>query len=608
MMSTNEKEKTNEKPLSENERAAVERTFNAIVNEMKKHGLPDVGLLKRAFELADEQHAGTRRKTGEPYIMHPLQVAKILADCGHESDMVAAALLHDVIEDCNVDKHDLEMTFGINIADIVDAVTKVSAFMAPEENMSKLDLDAMSDIKFLTESAKVKKAVYIKCADRIHNLRTISIFPEEQQREKAYHTRNIIIPAAKKLHIHNLVDILSTLCFQIENPGKYKEIKSVYERVLRENRDTFYGPFGLIEETKRMIMEDGRLGPNMAGVEFVKRTVDSLREELIGKLHTAFDVEKIFTKENAELFDIYFITSDLYMKKPENLFFACYDRLHTSSFEFTITGFHQDDYENYYIMKDWRGNMYRLFIQSETEYMEFTHGVLVSTEINDFNRGLGYVNKGEPGAPEEKMIPVFKKDGSSMMIANGSTVLDFAFAIDPNIGICAKYAFLNGSKTQTPISTRLKAGDMIEVVADHDKNDQANDTTHATVRWFEYLHTREAIKNLSRWLETHMDAAVPIMPVYDEKGQKYEIDMAATVLDFAFLLDEQAGLHVKKAYINKSHTPAKLDTTLRYGDTVRLEYDPDDTETPVFTWLGIVKTKYAKDRLITYFNKKFNMQ
>ena len=232
MMSTNEKEKTNEKPFSENERAAVERTFNAIVNEMKKHGLPDVGLLKRAFELADEQHAGTRRKTGEPYIMHPLQVAKILADCGHESDMVAAALLHDVIEDCNVDKHDLEMTFGINIADIVDAVTKVSAFMAPEENMSKLDLDAMSDIKFLTESAKVKKAVYIKCADRIHNLRTISIFPEEQQREKAYHTRNIIIPAAKKLHIHNLVDILSTLCFQIENPGKYKEIKSVYERVL----------------------------------------------------------------------------------------------------------------------------------------------------------------------------------------------------------------------------------------------------------------------------------------------------------------------------------------------------------------------------------------
>lgn len=607
MASTNDKEKTKDRPVSAGERAVVQQTFISIVNEMKKHGLPDVGLLKKAFDFASERHADTRRKTGEPYIMHPLQVAKILADCGHESDMVAAALLHDVIEDCNVDKHDLEMAFGINIADIVDAVTKVSAFMAPEESMSKSDLDDMSDIKFLTESARVRKAVYIKCADRIHNLQTISIFPEEQQRAKAYHTRNIIIPAAKKLHIHNLVDILSDLCFQIENPGKYEEIKNAYGRILKENQDTFFGKFGLIEETKRMIMEDGRLGSDMAGVKFVKRTTDSLKEELIGKLHTAFDVEKTFTKENAELFDIYFITSDMYTDKPENLFFAYYDRLHKSPFGFTITGIHQNDYENYYIMKDWRCNMYRLFIQSETEHMEFTYGTIVSGE-NDFRKGMGYVNKGEPGAPEEKMIPVFKKDGSSMMIANGSTVLDFAFAIDPNIGICAKYAFLNGSKTQTPISTRLKAGDMIEIIADHDKHDQGNDTPHATVRWFEYLHTREAIRNLSRWLERHMDVGVPTMLVYDEKEQKYEIDIAATVLDFAFLLDEQVGLHVKKAYINKSQTPAELNTILRYGDKVRLEFDPDDTETPVFTWLGIVKTKYAKERLIAYFNKKFNMQ
>lgn len=176
------------KPLTGKERADIQQSFMAVVNEMKKHGLPDVGLLKRAFEMAFEKHGDTRRKTGGPYIFHPLQVAKILADCDHESDMVASAILHDLMEDCDVTKTELELKFGINIADTVDAVTKVSALLAPDETMSKLDLDDLSDVKFLTESARVRKAVYIKCADRIHNLRTIDIFPEDQQKTKAYHT------------------------------------------------------------------------------------------------------------------------------------------------------------------------------------------------------------------------------------------------------------------------------------------------------------------------------------------------------------------------------------------------------------------------------------
>lgn len=594
---------TKNKSLSGRERTEIQQAFMAVVNEMKKHGLPDVGLLKSAFEMAFEKHGDTRRKTGEPYILHPLQVAKILAECGHESDMVASAILHDLIEDCGVTKTALELRFGVNIADTVDAVTKVSTLLAPDETMSKLDLDDLSDVKFLTQSARVRKAVYIKCADRIHNLRTIDIFPEEQQKAKAYHTRSIIIPAAKKMHIHNLVDILGTLCLKIEDPQKYKDISDTYEKILEENSDTLYGPAGLVEETRRMILEDGRMGCNMADVVFTKRTIDSINEDITAQLQDAHDVKKTFTKYTVPLFDIQFIVNDLYMEKPESLFFAFYDKLHTSLYKFTIMGIHQDEYENYYLMKDWFGNMYRLFIQSETEHLEYTYGLLVSTALNDFRAGI--VNTGEPGAPEEKMIPVFKRDGSPMMIADGATVLDFAFLIDPNIGICAKYAFLNGSKAQAPIYTRLKPGDMVDVVSDHNKHDQINDISHATVRWFEYLHTREATKNLSRWLEKHMDSAVPSMLVYDAEGIEYEIDMAATVLDFAFFINEEIGLHVKKAYINKSKTPVPLDTTLRYWDKVRFEYDMDDTETPVFTWLGIVKTKYAKECLITYFNKKF---
>ena len=464
----------------------------------------------------------------------------------------------------------------------------------------------MSDEKFLKESSRVKKAVYIKCADRIHNLRTISIFPEEQQRMKAYQTRTVIIPEAKKLHIHNLVDILGTLCLEIEDPERYREIRKAYSDILTRNYDTFYGAFGLIRESRKIVMEDGRLGEMVSKFEFVKRCIDSLNEELLSKLDNAFSVKETFTKDKIALFDVYFISSDLYTDKPERLFFSFYEKLHKSYFRFTIIGHHHDGYENYWIMKDWFGNMYRLFIQSETEHMEFTHGMLISDELIEFKKGMGNGSTDEAVTAETMMIPVFKKDGSSMLIADGATVLDFAFSIDPNVGICAKYAFLNGTKTRTPIYTRLKPGDMIEVISDHNKDDQVNDIPHATVRWFEYLHTREGTKNLSRWLEKHMDSAIPSMLVYDSDGNEYEIDMASTVLDLAFLIDETIGLHVKKAYINKSHTPADLGTTLRYWDKVRFEYDPDDNETPVFSWLGIVKTKRAKETLIKYFDKKYN--
>lgn len=603
MMPTND-DITKNKTLTSKEKADIQQFFIVIVNEMKKHGVPDIGLIKRAFEIALEKHGDTRRKTGEPYIFHPLQVAKILADCGYESDMIAAAILHDVMEDCGVTKNELENKFSANIADIVDAVTKVSTILAPEETISKLDLDNLSDTKFLTESARVGKAVYIKCADRIHNLRTISIFTEEKQKEKAYHTRNVIIPVAKKLHIHNFVDILGKLCLRIEDPTKYQIIQNTYNNILNENRDTLFGPLGLIEKTREMILEDGRLGRYIADVKFSRRTEDSINADLIRQIQDNCDIGWTFTKETVPLFDVYFIASDLCMKSPEDLFFSFYDKMHTSAYKFTIVKRYQDDYENYYIMRDWFGNMYRLFIQSETEYLEFVHGLLVSVAVDDFYTGIDEV--GEANISEEKMIPVFKKDGTPMMIPEGSTILDFAFAIDPNIGICAKYAFLNGSKAQVQIYRKLKPGDMIEVVADHDKEDQLNDTPHAIVRWFEYLHTKGAIKSLSRWLEKHMDSAVPSMVVYDENGVDYEIDMAVTVLDFAFCINENIGLHVKKAYLNKAATPVELDTTLRYGDKVRFEYDLEDTATPVFTWLGIVKTKYAKERLIDYFDKKFN--
>lgn len=593
------------KMLTVAERTNMNQTLDQILKVMSKQGLPDAALVRKAYVLALQVHGHDRRITGEPYIMHPLETAKILAETGHESEMAVAALLHDVVAECGVSLQQLEREFGTDIADTVNAVAEVGRFFSAEEEISKMDRDILSDVRFLEMLSEkhYRRAIYIKCADRIHNLRTIHVFSENVQKAKAYNTRKLLIPVAKKLHIHELADILGTLCLKIENAQVFNDIRNTYKSILEKNYDTLLGDQGLILSVKKMVSDDAAIGKYITSFEFVERREDSLLRDVSVKLHNIHDVKEIFTKKNVALYDVFFITEDSFADSPETLFFEIYQELHESKFRLTITGTGvlDDTDVTYYKMEDRCGNKFRLFIQSESEHREFIHGI---TEFDDYDmRNGGSDVHGMKMEAENRMITVFKKDGSPMLIKDGATVLDFAFAIDRNIGICAKYALVNGSNSQVPIYKKLSSGDMVEIISDHQKGKEDDDIPHATVRWFEYVNTKEATKALSRWLEKHMDAAVPKMLVYDEKGHEYEIEMASTVLDFAFAVGEKVGLHVKKAYVNSENV--ELDKTLRYGDKVRLEYDVNDIETPVFTWLSIVKTKYAKECLIAYFHNKY---
>lgn len=608
--STEEKRREKErKPLTPEERKKIDRMFSDLLREMKKHGLPDVAALRNAYNFALKVHGDTRRKTGDPYITHPLSVAMILAEMGHETDIIVSAILHDVIEDCNVSVEQLEKEFSRNISDMVNAVTKESRRLSGDPEISPADLDDLSDQKFRTEIRKKhnRKAVYVKCADRIHNLRTISVFSEEKQRKKAYHTRTVIIPIARAFHIHKLADKLANLCFEIENPEMFRRVSAKYRKILKQNRDTLYGKYGLIETTKRLVFDGGSQSDDVASFEFIERSEDNIFSELPEMMDTAADLEKVLTKKNVPLFDVFFIVSDLFQRDPADIFFSYYSNLHASRYHFTITGIEYPKYREQYCyrMEDTYGTRYRLHIQSETQHLEYDHGILVA-DVQDFRNGLSGDMLNKDGAFETKMIPVFRKDGTSMLIEDGATVLDFAFAIDRNIGICAKYALINGKMEKESLRRKLRAGDQIEIISDHDKRSPEKDIPHATVRWFEYVYTREAIRFLSRWLEKHMDSGSPTMVVQDGSGKEYDIEMAATVLDFAFAIDEEVGLHLQKAYVNGCTEPAQLGKTLRYGDKVMFEYDVYDKETPVFNWLNLVKTRKARERLVRYFNENYH--
>lgn len=598
-----------DKPLTSEEKSRTGELFVTVLKEMKKHGLPDVDTLRRAYNFALEAHGNTRRKNGDPYITHPLEVAKILAECGHETDMIVSAILHDVVEDCGISIQRLEKEFGVNVADTVNAVTKVSRMLAPDQEISTQDLDELSDKKFFAEIKEKnnRKAAYIKCADRIHNLRTISVFSGEKQRGKAYHTRTVIIPIARALHVHKLADILGNLCFEIENPETFQRVRERYRQILEQNRDTLYGKRGMLESVKKLIFDGGAQSENVVSFEFVERNEDNIFVELQEKMESADALETAFVKKNVPLYDVFFLTSDMCMEKPESVFFTYYEKLHNSKYRFTITGVEcsKDEGGSYYKMEDRFGTRYRLYIQSETEHLEFTHGLLV-TDVQDFRDGVLGEERGESAQSEQKIIQVFRKDGTAMMIEEGATALDFAFAIDRNIGICARDALINGKMVQDAFRRQLRAGDRIEVISDHWQDQPERDIPHATVRWFEFLHTKDAIRSLSRWLEKYMDSGTLVMVVRDGTGKAYEIDMGATVLDFAFEINEEMGLHLQRAYVNGCKSPTDLDKTLRYGDKVSFECDVDDKETPVLDWLSIVKTKKAKTCLLGYFDKKYH--
>ena len=163
----------------------------------KNHKVGNKNGIKRAYHFAEEKHAGVTRGTGEPYINHVLRTARSVAEWGAESEVIMAALLHDVVEDCDVTLDDIEKEFGSIVRDIVDTVTSLSDkdFDSTNGTPTKAQKDLLSDAKL--QSKMTSKALLVKIADRIDNLNTLSGVKEEKRIPKAEHTKAIIIPMAR---------------------------------------------------------------------------------------------------------------------------------------------------------------------------------------------------------------------------------------------------------------------------------------------------------------------------------------------------------------------------------------------------------------------------
>ena len=202
-------------------------TYEKLEELLKEAGRSyDMELIGHAYEVASAAHRGVKRRSGEPYITHPLSVAALLIDLGLDSASIAAALLHDVVEDTEVTKADVKNAFGEEVANLVDGVTKLGqiTFSTMEEqqaeNLRKMLLAMSQDIRVML----------IKLCDRLHNMRTMAAMPDQKRRDKALETMEVYAPIAHRLGMNNIQEELEDRSLAFLDPVGYQDIVSLLER------------------------------------------------------------------------------------------------------------------------------------------------------------------------------------------------------------------------------------------------------------------------------------------------------------------------------------------------------------------------------------------
>ena len=475
----------------------LEVSYNDLTNIFsQKHPGADRDGIKRAYAFANEKHGGVRRRSGEPYINHCLRAARLLAEHGFDSICMMAALLHDVVEDCDVTLTQVRELFGREVAKTVDAVTALSDRDYDGRRLTKKQRDILSDAKFLNKVNT--RALYVKIADRIDNLSTISCFSEEKRLLKAQHTREMLIPLAQKAGAFYFVDQLEDLCFRIEHPAQLAQMEEACRRIHAENRLTTEKALDKLENifdplrnnyTKELVPYHR----NIISFEHADRIMVSLFRQATASADKIGDMRLLLSKETFAFHDLFLtVSNDLEEAgtpvRPHDLFFKYFD-LVLSREGFYIVDYRRTTHKDstYFLLADERDNLYRLFIRTEEEKDRYRTG----SRIDEDTFFQGTVDEVEPRDAYKPKIKVFRKDGTAMLIDKGATVLDFAFHIHTGLGLHFKYARLNGNSTQLPAYTRLNDRDTVVIMEEED--------VQPTFTWFKYVKTSRATDRLVRY-------------------------------------------------------------------------------------------------------------
>ena len=430
---------------------------------------PDVALVERAFEFSESAHRGQFRKSGEPYITHPLAVASILSQWRLDAQGLAAALLHDVMEDTKVSKTEIEHSFGKPVADIVDGLSKLDQI----EFTSREEAQAENFRKMLLAMAQDVRVILIKLADRLHNMRTLDAMALTHRRRIARETLDIYAPIANRLGLNALYVELQDLAFKHLNPMRFRILASAIKAARGNRREVMNRLLDVIRDG----FVRAAIPANVSGREKTNFSVYKKMREKHYTFAQVFDIYgvRVLVPDATACYAALGVLHSLYKPIPGKFkdYIAIpkangYQSLHTTLFgpfgtplEAQIRTHDMHRIAEAGVAAHW---LYKSggeldIAEAQRETHRWLQSLLeIQSESRDSKEFLENI-KGDL-FPEE--IYVFTPKGKIMALPRGATAVDFAYAVHTDIGHHCVAARINYE--QMPLRTELKSGDQVEVI------------------------------------------------------------------------------------------------------------------------------------------------
>ncbi len=484
-----------------------EELYQKLIRTIRKyHPSDDISMIEKAYQIASKAHQDQKRKSGEPYIIHPLCVAIILADLEMDKETIASGLLHDVVEDTVMTLDDMTREFGSEVAFLVDGVTKLTQLSWDKD---KVEIQAENLRKMFLAMARDIRVIIIKLADRLHNMRTGQFWKPEKQKEKARETLEIYAPIADRLGISRIKTELDDLSLRFLKPEVYYDLvekvnlrKGAREQFVRE----------IVDDVRNHMMEAGICASVEGRVKhffsIYKKMVN--QDKTVDQIYDLFAV-RIIVETVKDCYGALGVIHELYKPIPGRFkdYIAMpkpnmYQSLHTTligstgqPFEIQIRTFDMHRTAEYGIAAHWKykeSGSGKIAAGDEEAKMSWLRQILEWQRDTDDSREFLSLVKGDLDLFSDNVY-CFTPSGDVKNLPSGSTPIDFAYAIHSAVGNKMVGARVNGKLVN--IDYVIQNGDQIEVITSQNSKGPSRD-------WLTLVKSTQARNKINQWFKTEL--------------------------------------------------------------------------------------------------------
>lgn len=452
------------------ENMSVELMYDELKEQaVATFGAVDAKIIDRAFEIANAHHDGQKRSSGEPYIIHPVAVAKIVLDYGMDFQSVAAAMLHDTVEDTDLTLDDIKKEFGAEIGNLVDGLTKLGK--VPLDIKDKEEQQAENVRKMLLAMSEDIRVIIIKLADRLHNIRTLNFMAPQKRRDKAVETLEIYAPIAHRLGIRAIKEELEDKAISYLDPIAYKEIEDALASQGKSHKEFLESIKKQISERIHEVVPEAKLEGRIKSVHGIYRKM-YMQNKNFDEIYDIYAV-RIIVDNTIQCYDCLGIIHDMFTPIPGRFkdYISTpkpnmYQSLHTTvlgkagiPFEVQIRTWDMHHTAEFGIAAHWKYKLGLNGTQRFEERLAWIRQLLETQQEADDVKDIVTTIKSDL-VPEE--VFVFTPKGDVINLPMGSTVIDFAYAIHSAVGTKMVGAKVGGRIV--PLDYKVQTGEIVEVL------------------------------------------------------------------------------------------------------------------------------------------------